>query len=144
MIYLGNQQVGINSPTAIKGTFTVPSIPDELYTINIGRTLNNYLFYIEMTPESITRLSQTPSSTTRKAYAIIGIYHFPEIGGDIHYGRGVAGNYRTSDGSRSLLAIGTPCTSDSIRFVMETDDYSQPGAFLYKGYTYNYTIIPID
>lgn len=143
MIYLGDQQVGLNSPTAIKGTFTAQSI-DDYYILNIGQTLSNYLFYIEMTPQSIVRLSQTPSSTTRKTYAIIGIYHFPEIGGDMHYGRGVAGNYRTSDGSRSLLAVGIPCTNNSITFIAVTDDYSQSGAFLYKDYTYNYTIIPLD
>lgn len=132
-----------NSVNAIKGTFTVQSI-DNVYTINIGRALANYLFYVEMTPQSIARLSQTDSSTTRKTYAMIGINQFPEIGGGVLSGRALGTNYRTSDGARSVLAFTVTCTDNSIRFLAVADDYTQMGCYLYEGYTYNYTIIPID
>ena len=124
----------------IKGSFTTNN--NGTYTINIGKTLNRYLFFIEMTDDSKSDLLLT-GQTSAKMLACEGLYQTPEIN-----------NSRPEDCVLSFRVVPTTgVTSYSSSTINNIDGSSitftnntpQNGAnVLYRGYTYNYIIIPID
>ena len=124
----------------IKGSFTTNN--NATYTINIGKALDKYLFIIEMTDESKSDLLST-GQTSAKMYACAGMYQTPEIN-KIRPEDCIL-SYRVVPTTGVTSYSGSTINGINDSSMTFTNNTPQNGAnVLYRGYTYNYMILPID
>ena len=131
-----------NNKQCVSGNFTVPDGISN-YKISIGKTINNYVWYVEMSEASKSALMETGNSE-KKAYAFLGKYPTPQIN-----------NKSLSNTSFWSFRV-TPSTGDIntlIGYVAQIDNTGitiGAGAVggaanaLVRGYTYNYYIYEIE
>lgn len=125
----------------ITGTFTPQSTGT--YTINFGKSLNRYLFLIEMNEASRTALSEAGISNW-KVYGMLGISHWDSIG-QVDYTANTVGAVRYNGGqgeinfrTQNIVSI----ASDSIGISTVEFNSSNSSGGLFVGKTYDYMIIP--
>ena len=63
----------------VKGTITIPD-SGSFYEINIGKTFNKYIVYIEATEESKTQIINNTDNNS-KSWALFEVYPRPKING---------------------------------------------------------------
>ena len=131
-----------NGAQFVKGTITTDN-NNSTYTINFGRTFNNYLFYIEMTDASKTALINY-GSTYAKMYACCGMYPAPQIGEATIGQTMISRRYKASDGIVDSSAAGIYNIGNDFITLANTavSSSSNPNGFM-KGYSYNYYIVEI-
>lgn len=134
-----------NGANFVKGTFTVPNNINS-YTIDFGKTINQYLFVVEMTDESKKTLMEDTSDTNPRCFIFYGLYPKPSINNMVvSY---INTYYRivpSTGGTVSATLNEGPVTSfNETSIVMRaTEKSGNRAAFIYKGYSYNYYICEI-
>lgn len=126
--------------SAVTGTITAQSGGA---TISFGATFSSYLFFIEMTDASKTALVNT-GNTNSRTYAFTGMYPSPNINNS------APGNcmttYRVKPSTLEFVysqtSINASTGTSSIN--ISTADLNGGANYMYIGYTYNYTIIPLS
>ena len=126
----------------ITGTFTPEETPNS--KIQIGKTLTKYMYLIEMTDASKTTLMAS-GYTSNRCYAMIGMYPSPAVGQNTQ--NAIFASYRikpsTSEMSNAVANAGAGISGSQISIGCQAP--ASAGAnYLMTGYTYNYTIIPLD
>lgn len=128
----------------IKGTFTTQATSSAYtYTLELGKSLNSYLFLIEMTDESKTALLAT-GDTTNRAFSFLGVYPKRSISSAVSGNNMLVTRTKPSAKTTDPVTSGPVTISDtSITFTVYP--LTITGAnYLYAGFTYNYTIVPLD
>jgi hypothetical protein len=112
-------------------------------TINFGKSLDRYLFLLEMNAASRTALSEAGISNW-KVYGMLGISHWDSIG-QVDYTAKTVGAARYNGGSseinfrtQNILSI----SSNSIGIDTVEFNSSNSSGGLFVGKTYDYMIIP--
>lgn len=128
----------------VSGTFTCPTEGDSTITINFGKTFNKYLFFIEMTDASKQALVNSGASGTF-SFGFVGVYPKRSINGKEVNGNEVGMRYVPSDdsttsGSTSVITLSADNFTANIRNLSVTS----PQNYLYRGYSYNYTVVSLD
>ena len=132
------QMAGSN---AIKGTITPDSVGT--VTINFGKTLNKYLWFLEMTDASKTSLLASGINLV-KAYANIGAYPMPGISSDTPSKGYFTYRVNPSTQAYTTSTYNYDCATSTGLTFGTCEASTNYANYLYVGYTYNYTIIPID
>lgn len=129
----------------VKGTFTVPDDAYGDFVVPFGKSFSKYLFFIEMTPESKTKLLNESTITSNRYYALIGMYPYPTVSNGTTYPNATMA-YRIipstgeSTSPANTSAIVTRLDSTSITFLARGISNA---AVVYQGYSYNYYIVEI-
>lgn len=123
----------------IKGTFTPDSTV--LFTIDFGKTLSRYILFIEMTDDSITDLVNA-GETSNKSYTLMTAYGVKSVDG-ISPGTSSL-NVRYNGSSIGYASASTWTLTGSSFSAYPAAITASAANTLYVGYTYNYTVIPID
>lgn len=137
----GYSQVTVAVPAVKKltGTFTTGS-SDTSYTISFGETISKYLFKIEMTDESKTTLINSGNASAR-TYAFTGMYPSPGINNSSPSNCMTTYRVKPSAGTFDYSQTTLNATSSSITIsCVNIDGGAQ---YLYRGYSYNYTILEV-
>lgn len=125
----------------IKGTFTTPNSGD-YYTFNFGKTLNTYLFLVEMTSDSKTELINSGQTVVR-TFAFVGIYPKRSINNSEVSNCVLIQRYNPSNGDADGSSLSTVALSNSsIEFPMT--QIGGAANYIYCGYSYNYTIVSLE
>lgn len=127
----------------IKGSFTVGD-NDTTYALQFGKTLSRYMYLIEMTDQSKAELISTVSSGVR-VFAFAGMYPMPEVNNTSQASVCVR-TYRVTP-STGVVSSSTYYDNNvpsSTAITLNAVSVSSGGDALYRGYTYNYIIIPIE
>ena len=133
---IAGMEGGIN---IIKGTITPQNT--NLLTVDIGKTLQRYILFIEMTDESITML-ENAEVTQNKAFSLLVLYGYKNIG---ELQTGYSSLNARYNGSSIGFANANSFTLTGSSFSASPVAISQNSAnTLYVGYTYNYYVIPMN
>ena len=133
--------MGSNGIKPIQGTFTPNT--EGLQTISYGRTVNKYFILIELSDESKFLLINE-GIDANKAYAFWSIYPKPSINSKspsnnvMTYARF---NAQTDSASSSDTSVAMSTTDIKINAYPIT---ASSGTALIVGYTYNWTVIPLE
>ena len=125
----------------VKGTFTAPNNVDS-YTINFGKTLSKYLYYIEMTDESKTVLHNS-GQTSAKMYACYGIYPATVFNGSSINNYYMSHRVVPSSGELNVSSNAILKAVDGSSVTIGLAAITGGANNLYKDYTYNYYIVEI-
>ena len=125
----------------LTGTFTTPSSGNS-YTFTFGKTFTKYMYLIEMTDASKTALAAS-GETSYRMFACIGIYPSPEANNSNISNSFLS--FRTTPSTGVANASGSTSGSADGSSVTFTLAATSGGTnVLYRGYTYKYTVVPID
>lgn len=128
----------------VKGSFTVVNDGSAWEQIQFPKTINRYLYYIEMDEDSKEALMQSGINGNR-SYACFGIYPMIDIE-DVAQ-PSVTSAFRVNP---STKVPGTVSTGDYVKnmsntgFEMAKGNYNSGVYYVYYGSTYNYTIVSLD
>ena len=126
----------------IKGSITPSTTPN--CVISIGKTLTKYMYLVELTDDSKTALLASGISSNR-TYALIGMYPPANIG---NYSQSLMyATYRVnpSSGAISVATANAAANTSGSQIEIGSGAPSSAGAnYMMTGYTYKYTIIPLD
>lgn len=127
----------------IKGTFTAVNQGENKYTFNFGKTFSKYIYYIEMTSESLTLLKAS-GQTAAKMYACVGRFPKHDIEEPASNGNAyIAYRIKPSDDTLSIAGTESNTISDS-SITFQCQNYNGGANIMYNNHEYNYMIIPIE
>lgn len=126
----------------IRGSITPDTTPN--CTISIGKTLTKYMYLIELTDDSKTALLSSGISSNR-TYAMIGMYPPATIGTYAQSNMYATYRVNPSSGAISVATANAANNTSGSQIEIGSGEPASAGAnYLMKGYTYNYTIIPLE
>ena len=127
----------------ITGTFTCPD-SDTSFTIEFGKTFNNYLFLIEMTDAQKTALVNSGSSASL-SIAFTGVYAKRSINNVNVAGNTLCHRYKASDGTQTSSSTSNlTCGTTSIKNNVRQTSASNPHINFIRGYSYNFIVVSLD
>ena len=122
----------------ITGSFTPAK--EGMVLIDYGKSVSRYILLIEMDDASVESLAEA-GLTSNKAYGFLSIYQWKEVNGSAP---SIVALYCRYNGSSTTSSSVNISMTDS-GFALRSYDISmQSSSTLIIGYTYNYTVIPID
>lgn len=131
-----------NNERCVSGNFTVPD-GISTYKISIGKTINNYVWYVEMSEVSKSALMATGSSAN-KAYAFLGKYPQPQIDNKSPSSTSFWA-FRVNPSTQGInTLIGYVSGIDNTGITIGVAGIDGAANALVKGYTYNYYIYEIE
>ena len=134
--------MGMGSSNVIKGTFTCPDSGTS-YTVDFGKTLNDYLIYIEMTEASKSVLIASGENGYRTFVALTKRY-LPVINNLTMSDYKFMFRYDpTANTSSPTYSTALPLTCNDSSFTISISSFGTAYSF-YKGCSYNYVICPLD
>lgn len=126
----------------IKGSFTVP-IDASTYTLSFGKTVGSYIFQVEASAESKTAILNS-GSTYARTIIWTGYYPQKSIGSNTFSDTILANRIQPSTGTITNGIPSMPSCSDSEMTFSAVDMTASGWAYVVKGETYDYIIIPLD
>lgn len=127
----------------IKGTISVETAG--VISIDFGKTMNDYIVFIEMTDSSYTKLVDAiPNLSGYKAYAFLGKRNFKNQNAVKTLAQRLMSNTSTGVVSTNAAASYAISFADSNISLNGGDIENNTPGNVYVGYSYNYTIIPFD
>lgn len=133
-----------NGAEVIKGSFTVENDGSVYKRVQFPKTINKYLYYVEMDENSKEALMQT-GINGNKAYACFGIYPMIDIE-DVTQPF-VSSAFRINPSTKTPGVISTSDyvkNIDNTGFEIQQGTYSSGVYYVYYGSTYNYVIVSLD
>ena len=127
----------------IRGSFTAYSQTGNVYTIEIGKTLSKYIFYIWMTDASRAALMAT-GQTSAKMYECLGKYPASEALAQPGTNNAFI-SYRIVPSTSAISVSSSDSgTLTPNRITLTANALSGGANILYRDYTYEYVIIPLE
>lgn len=131
-----------NNERCVSGSFTVPDGISN-YKISIGKTINNYVWYVEMSEVSKSALMAT-GNNANKAYAFLGKYPQPQIDNKSPSGTSFWA-FRVNPSTQGInTLIGYVSGIDNTGITIGAGGVGGAANALVIGYTYNYYIYEIE
>lgn len=127
----------------IKGTHTA-STNTGGGAISFGKTINKYMFLIEMTEDSKTSLMGSGTNANR-SYAFCGVFQTPKIG-DLTITDRITVAYRVNPTSKAFSVSTTDAliASDTSISNVVSNVASSGAHYFLNGFSYNYIIVSLD
>ena len=127
----------------VSGTFTVPSGATS-YTLEFGKTLEKYIFLIELTDSSKSTLVASGVDIQHK-FVLFGAAPNPQVnskGANMKFAR----NYNPSSGLFTTAMLGGGLTTNTTSIVTSVRTINENDATknLIAGYTYNYMVVAMS
>lgn len=130
--------VSVQNTSVLSGSFTCPSSGSS-YELSFGKTINKYMFLIEMDSSSKTELINSGISGAR-TYAIIGISPKTSINSADNNYQTLCLRYNASSSTKDTGAPTTGFSYANSGITIQMGTLTSGAHYLYRGLTYNYLV----